>query len=85
VAGDLVVAVAPSTGRFRPAAGLKEHRSAVLGAGSVVGHVTGGAGRADPVRCPVDAVLRSLLARPGQTVERGQPIGWLLRLEGGTS
>ncbi len=71
---DLVVIVAPSTGRFRPLADVD-----AVEAGALVGHVTGGRGRADEVRSPVRAVLRDLLVRPGQLVARGQGLAWLGR------
>lgn len=75
VAADLAVAVAPSTGRFRPA----DVVAGLLPAGALLGHVTGGGGRADEVRTPVAAMLRDVLVRPGQLVGRGQPLAWLQR------
>lgn len=75
VAADLAVAVSPSTGRFRPA----DLPSEPLPAGALLGHVTGGGGRADEVRVPVTAFLRDVLVRPGQLVARGQPLAWLHR------
>ena len=74
VAEDLVVLVAPSTGRFRPL-----DRVTVVEPGQLLGHVTGGGGRADEIRSPVRAVLRDLLVRPGQLVARGQALVWLCR------
>lgn len=73
VAEQLAVATAPSTGRFRPHG---EAEGAVR-VGQLLGHVTGGGGRADPVHCPVDAELRALLVRTGQLVTRGQGLVWL--------
>jgi hypothetical protein len=78
VADALVIAVAPSTGRFRPEVG----REAVL-AGTAIGHVTGGKERADAVVVPVDSTLSRLLVRPGQLVTRGQGIAWLQRCDVG--
>lgn len=74
VAERLALAVAPTTGRFRPqvAAGRLER-------GELLGHVTGGRGRADDVRMPVDGEVRSLLVRPGQLVRAGQGLAWLSR------
>ncbi len=74
VAERLLVVVAPSTGRFRPRDGV-----ASVEAGELIGHVTGGKGRADEVRSPVRAVLYELLVRPGQLVSRGQGLIWLGR------
>ena len=74
VADDLVVVVAPSTGRFQPSEDV-----GAVDAGALMGHVTGGRGRADEVRSPVRAVLRDLLVRPGQLVMRGQGLVWLAR------
>jgi biotin carboxyl carrier protein len=80
VAEDLALVVAPSAGRFQPLDGL---RACVrLRAGDVIGHVTGGRDRTEEVCCPVDAELGDLLARPGQTVSRGQGLAWLRREEG---
>lgn len=82
VAEALVLVVAPSTGRFRPSElGPEEdgHGDPALEGGAVLGHVTGGGGRADPVRAPVHAGLRRWLARPGQLVVRGQALAWLGR------
>ena len=76
VAATLAIAVAPATGRFQPLA-RSGHR---LNAGDLIGHVTGGRGRAQEVRCPVDGDVRGLLARPGQLVMRGQHLAWLDRL-----
>lgn len=74
VAEHLVVLVAPSTGRFR-----RHGDAQTVEAGELVGHVTGGRGRADEVRAPVRAALRSLLVRPGQLVMRGQGLAWFAR------
>lgn len=67
----LVLIVAPSNGRFRPRVS-----EGAVSMGALVAHVTGGRGRADEVRCPADAVVRGLLARPGQLVSRGQALAW---------
>lgn len=72
VADGLVLAVAPSTGRFRPVVD-----TGTVEAGGLLGHVTGGRGRADEVRSPVRAVLRDLLVRPGQLVAAGQALVWM--------
>lgn len=74
VAEDLLVVVAPSTGRFR-----RHGNNDTVEAGELVGHVTGGRGRADEVRSPVRAALRDLLVRPGQLVMRGQGLAWYAR------
>jgi len=74
VADDLVVMVAPSTGRFQPRADVD-----AVERGDLMGHVTGGRGRADEVRSPVRAILRDLLVRPGQLVMAGQGLMWLAR------
>ncbi|MBA3373140.1 MAG: hypothetical protein M3493_12970 [Actinomycetota bacterium] len=74
VADDLVVVVAPSTGRFQPRADVD-----AVERGDLMGHVTGGRGRADEVRSPVRAILRDLLVRPGQLVMAGQGLMWLAR------
>jgi biotin carboxyl carrier protein len=73
VAHDLAVVVAPTTGRFRPAV---EPGAAVV-PGTVLGHVTGGGGRADAVVTPVAGLVADLLARPKQLVYRGQGLAWL--------
>lgn len=72
VADRLGLVIAPTTGRFEP-------RSAPgrVTAGQILGHITGGRGRADEVRAPVDAVLKDLLVRPRQLVRRGQALAWL--------
>lgn len=74
VAESLALVVAPTTGRFRPQAG-----SGHLARGELIGHVTGGRGRADDVRMPIDGHLEALLVRPGQLVRAGQGLAWLLR------
>lgn len=76
VAAGLAVAVAPSTGRFVPAV----EAPAAVEAGQLIGHVTGGNGRADAVIAPVGAELRAMLARPGQLVGLGQGLAWLERV-----
>lgn len=75
VAASLAIAVAPSTGRFRPLV----HPGATVAAGDVIGHITGGRGRADEVRVPAAADVQALLARAGQLVTRGQGLAWLHR------
>jgi biotin carboxyl carrier protein len=72
VADTLGLVVAPTTGRFEPA---KTHGR--IRAGQVLGYITGGRGRADEVRAPVDAWLKNLLVRPRQLVRRGQALAWL--------
>lgn len=79
VAADLALAVAPTAGRFEPLEGVGPQ--ARLRAGDLIGHVTGGRGRAEEIFCPIDAVVGDLLARPGQTVTRGQGVVWLRREE----
>lgn len=81
VAEALVVVVAPSTGRFRPLAEITEGDETAVDPGTLLGHVTGGRGRADEVRAPAAGAVRRLLARPGQVVRRGQPLAWLERAE----
>jgi predicted deacylase len=75
VAHDLAVVVAPSTGRFRTAV----EPGSRVGRGALLGHVTGGGGRADVVRAPVAGVVADLLARPKQLVHRGDGLAWLQR------
>lgn len=77
VAHDLGVVVAPAMGRFRP---IVDH--GLVQAGQLLGHITGGRGRADEVRVPVDGELRDLLVRPGQLVARGEGLVWLQRIGG---
>jgi biotin carboxyl carrier protein len=85
VAETLALAVAPSTGRFRPLPRVAERAGTAwsqrVGAGQLLGHVTGGRGRADEVRSPSDARLCALLVRAGQLVSRGQGLVWLQRDE----
>lgn len=71
-ADTLGLVVAPTTGRFEPATVSERVR-----AGDLLGHITGGRGRADEVRSPVDAYLKDLLVRPRQLVRRGQALAWL--------
>jgi biotin carboxyl carrier protein len=75
VAHQLVIVVAPSIGRFRPA----EQDGSAVTVAQVLGHVTGGKGRADAVTAPVDGQLSRMLVRPGQQVARGQGIAWVQR------
>ena len=72
VADTLGLVAAPTTGRFEPAA-----TNGRIRAGQLLGHITGGRGRADEVRAPVDARLKNLLVRPRQLVRRGQALAWL--------
>lgn len=71
-ADSMGLVVAPTTGRFEPTAAAGRVR-----AGQLLGHITGGRGRADEVRAPVDATLKNLLVRPRQLVRRGQALAWL--------
>lgn len=71
-ADSMGLVVAPTTGRFEPAKVTGRIR-----AGDLLGHITGGRGRADEVRSPVDAMLKNLLVRPRQLVRRGQALAWL--------
>ncbi|CAN5898264.1 hypothetical protein BH23ACT8_BH23ACT8_07520 [soil metagenome] len=75
VAAELAMTVAPSTGRFRPAV----DPGSAVSEGLLVGHVTGGAGRADAVYAPVAGVVAALLVRPGQLVNKGRGLVWLQR------
>ncbi len=77
VAESLAVVVAPRTGRFQPIMEVEQ-----VEAGQILGHVTGGRGRADEVRSPVRALVRRLLVRPGQLVGTGQGLAWLQPIEG---
>lgn len=76
VAADLGLLTAPTTGRFRA---LVEQ--GVVGPGTVLGEVTGGGGRVDPIRVPVAAELCGLLALDGQRVQAGQALAWVRRLD----
>jgi biotin carboxyl carrier protein len=71
-ADTLGLVVAPTTGRFQPVAVIGR-----VTAGQLIGHITGGRGRADEVLAPVDARLKNLLVRPRQLVRRGQALAWL--------
>lgn len=73
-ADRLGLVVAPTTGRFEPLSAPGR-----VSAGQLLGHITGGRGRADEVRTPVDAWLKDLLVRPRQLVRRGQALAWLER------
>lgn len=77
-AAGMALLVAPTVGRFQPVAD-----AGLLGPGSVVGVVTGGAGRADEVRIPVAAEVCGFLAMQGQTVQAGQPLAWLRQVDAG--
>jgi predicted deacylase len=77
VADRLGLVVAPTTGRFEPAS-----EPGRVTAGQLLGHITGGRGRADEVRTPVDAWLKDMLVRPRQLVRRGQALAWLERSTG---
>ena len=76
VADRMSIAVAPSTGRFAPGVDVPS----VVSTGDLIGHITGGNGRADEVRAPVGAYLKELLARPGQLVGLGQGLAYLERV-----
>ncbi|MGI9016897.1 MAG: hypothetical protein ACR2HR_07315 [Euzebya sp.] len=76
VADRMSIAVAPSTGRFAPVV----EAPAMVKPGDVIGHITGGNGRADEVYAPVGATLKELLARPGQLVALGQGLAYLERV-----
>jgi multidrug efflux pump subunit AcrA (membrane-fusion protein) len=71
-ADTMGLVVAPTTGRFEPTS-----ITGRIAAGQLLGHITGGRGRADEVRSPVDARLKDLLVRPRQLVRRGQALAWL--------
>jgi biotin carboxyl carrier protein len=71
-ADTMGLVVAPTTGRFEPAS-----VGARIAAGDLLGHITGGRGRADEVRAPVDAWLKDVLVRPRQLVRAGQALAWL--------
>lgn len=75
-ADRMAVAVAPSTGRFMPVV----EAPAVVQPGDLLGHITGGNGRADAVFAPVGATLKEMLARPGQLVGLGQGLAYLERV-----
>ncbi|CAN5403345.1 hypothetical protein BH23ACT9_BH23ACT9_13680 [soil metagenome] len=75
-ADRMAVAVAPSTGRFVPTVDV----AATLRTGDLLGHITGGNGRADAVFAPVGATLKEMLARPGQLVALGQGLAYLERV-----
>jgi len=79
VAADLVLAVAPTAGRFEPLEGVGPQ--AHLRAGDLIGYVTGGRGRTVKILCPIGAEIGDFLARPGQAVTRGQAVVWLRREE----
>jgi hypothetical protein len=70
-AADLTLVVAPGDGRLR----LLPTGARVVPAGGVLGHVSGPAGR-EELRCPADAVMEGVLARPGEAIARGQVVAW---------
>lgn len=76
VAADMGVLTAPATGRFRALL-----RGGAANAGSVLGSITGGAGRVDEIRIPVAAEICGLLALDGQLVQLGQVLAWVRLLE----
>ncbi len=76
VADRMSIAVAPSTGRFAPAI----EAPAVVAPGDIIGHITGGNGRADAVIAPIGATLKELMARPGQLVGLGQGLAYMERV-----
>ena len=75
VADRMSIAVAPSTGRFAPAV----EAPATLSPGDLIGHITGGNGRADAVVAPIGVTLKEMLARPGQLVGLGQGLAYMER------
>lgn len=76
VAADMSLLVAPATGRFR----ARTERG-LVGAGTVLGTVTGGGARSDAVTVPVSAEICGLLALDGQLVQAGQALAWVRRLD----
>ena len=70
----LVLAVAPTAGRFQAALAAGRVR-----AGEVIGHVVAGATRRAEVLAPVDAAPGGLLVRDGQQVMAGQAVVWMTR------
>ncbi|MPZ89026.1 MAG: hypothetical protein GEU81_13345 [Nitriliruptorales bacterium] len=76
VAAGMALVVAPSIGRFRPLVD-----TGLVASGTVIAVVNGGGGRADDVRVPVAAEVRGLLALEGQTVQTGQALAWVRRLD----
>lgn len=77
----LVLAVAPTTGRFRPVAGGDDLIAVDVEGGTLLGHITGGRGRADAVTAPTAGTVRRLLARPGQLVFAGQALVWVEQVD----
>jgi hypothetical protein len=77
VAAEMSLLVAPTTGRFRPRAGL-----GLVGRGALIGVVTGGGGRVSEVRAPLAAEVCGLLAIDGQLVQAGQALAWIRRVGG---
>jgi biotin carboxyl carrier protein len=75
LAEALALVVAPTTGRFRPT------EVDAVRPGEVLGHITGGRGRADAVVAPVGGEVARLLVRPGQLVRAGQQLVWLRAAE----
>lgn len=76
VADRMSIAVAPSQGRFAPAIDAP----ATVAPGDIIGHITGGNGRADAVIAPIGATLKEMLARPGQLVGLGQGLSYMERV-----
>jgi biotin carboxyl carrier protein len=73
VAAGVRLAVAPTTGRFRPAVQPGD----TVEAGALLGWTTGGRGRADDVRAPSGGVVRALLVRSGQLVQARRALLWI--------
>jgi hypothetical protein len=71
VAQDLLVVVAASRGRFRPAVEVGQRLEADAIIGTVVGK-----GRTDEVRMPAGAVLHAFLAWDNELVKQGQGVAW---------
>src|SRR5919106_3832732 len=71
-ADTLGLVVAPTTGRFEPAA-----TNGRIRAGQLLGHITGGPGGGGEGGAPFGARMKDLLVRPRQLVRRGQALAWL--------
>ncbi len=76
VAHGMGLLVAPAIGRFRAVVA-----DGPVESGALVGVVTGGGGRSDEVRVPVQAEVCGLLALEGQLVQSGQALAWIRRIE----